>query len=649
MGDLSIDKKLMEDEEQRIITFNNKQFVKTVEKILLVKAGFYFVEREAAVKCFSCDLTVKASDLISSTEIDFMKMHKEKKPECHFVQNLPPPLFEKYKTFRVPSESLRFEKCRLDTFIDWPVSFISPIELAKDGFYFLRISDHCACIYCKGIIGAWEEGDTPRGEHKKHFGRCPFITGSPVGNIPMAECNILLKYTNRFIMPKGGSSWESRCDRGSVDVTGLGRETRDPGKISHKRVTQKLSDISLEDIGLLEYKGPEYKPYLTFESRLETYKHWPDTLKQRPRDLAEAGFYHCAPADHVRCFHCGYGICNWEKVDDPWEMHAYWYPKCNFVVLTKGLDFINKVRKGKPIEANDKTQRPVVTERDLDCLMELDVIRAIRVRDFPERSVRGALRKRLEETGLPFMCLEVCLDAVFAYVEEETRQFLHETYEDETSGDQDITESSPRQTLAHTNSSDSSSSGLSDTASVLSNGELNFTSLPELPTVYAPAPILPLPQLRAHVPLTYLPPLPQPSTINAAQDEVMTVTGHGRLESPSVQNHYDNQEHTQPSNHSSQPDCTSRPLSPKDDLNGSSSRCNGLFAAAARQRSCNELQEELDRVKDSMMCKVCMDAEMSIIFLPCAHMATCASCTINLSFCPVCREQIKFTIKPILS
>ena len=49
-------------------------------------------------------------------------------------------------------------------------------------------------------------------------------------------------------------------------------------------------------------------------------------------------------SDHVRCFHCGNGLRNWEKDDDPWEEHARWYPECNYVLLKKGQEFIDKVR-----------------------------------------------------------------------------------------------------------------------------------------------------------------------------------------------------------------------------------------------------------------------------------------------------------------
>lgn len=50
-------------------------------------------------------------------------------------------------------------------------------------------------------------------------------------------------------------------------------------------------------------------------------------------------------SDHVRCFHCGNGLHNWETSDIPWIEHARWYPDCYYVKITKGQEFIDKVSK----------------------------------------------------------------------------------------------------------------------------------------------------------------------------------------------------------------------------------------------------------------------------------------------------------------
>ena len=48
------------------------------------------------------------------------------------------------------------------------------------------------------------------------------------------------------------------------------------------------------------------------------------------------------------------------------------------------------------------------------------------------------------------------------------------------------------------------------------------------------------------------------------------------------------------------------------------------------------------------ICKVCMNSEISVVFLPCRHMITCKLCAANLSKCPICRFDIYFALTPIV-
>ena len=153
-------------------------------KIPLAKAGFYYTSNGQKVKCFACLYEFDA-DKIKGV-VDFVGYHYS---YCFFIQNLRPARPKKFLSY----DSLHYEKERLETFIEWPIPWILPEELAADGFYYLRTQDHCACVFCHGIIGAWEMGDTPRGEHRRHFSYCPFIRGQPVGNVTLNHSLILDK------------------------------------------------------------------------------------------------------------------------------------------------------------------------------------------------------------------------------------------------------------------------------------------------------------------------------------------------------------------------------------------------------------------------------------------------------------------------
>lgn len=152
----------------------------------LAKWGFY--NTGTIVKCFSCNYEFNANNNNKyDSNNDFSKLHKS---DCVFVKNLRVVRSKKFDS----NDSLKFEKQRLDTFIEWPIPWLSPDDLAADGFYYLRKNDHCACIFCNVIIGAWAENDiTPRAEHARYSPQCPFINNHQVGNITSRHGAILEK------------------------------------------------------------------------------------------------------------------------------------------------------------------------------------------------------------------------------------------------------------------------------------------------------------------------------------------------------------------------------------------------------------------------------------------------------------------------
>ncbi|XP_033742582.1 baculoviral IAP repeat-containing protein 7-A-like isoform X3 [Pecten maximus] len=63
----------------------------------------------------------------------------------------------------------------------------------------------------------------------------------------------------------------------------------------------------------------------------------------------------------------------------------------------------------------------------------------------------------------------------------------------------------------------------------------------------------------------------------------------------------------------------------------------------------DELAEENRELREQKTCKVCLDEEASIVFLPCGHLVTCPMCASALQKCPVCRTYIRGTVKAIVS
>ncbi|NXY85673.1 BIR7B protein, partial [Alcedo cyanopectus] len=203
--------------------------------------------------------------------------------------------------------SMRNEARRLRTFQRWPdVSPVSPRDLVKAGFFFVGPRDEVQCFCCGGVLKDWEPGDCPLVEHLKFFPSCKFVCGEDVGNQEM------LPHQEIF---------------DSVDGQFL----------------SLLQGIDSEETALPS--EPECPEMVTEDMRLSTFQNWPQYTDMCPEQLARAGFFYTGQRDLVRCFHCGGGVRNWSFGDDPWREHAKWYPGCDFLLQSRGREFVSSVQE----------------------------------------------------------------------------------------------------------------------------------------------------------------------------------------------------------------------------------------------------------------------------------------------------------------
>ncbi|XP_048769067.1 baculoviral IAP repeat-containing protein 3-like isoform X2 [Ostrea edulis] len=100
---------------------------------------------------------------------------------------------------------------------------------------------------------------------------------------------------------------------------------------------------SLDPLGI-SFDRPKYHAYAVLATRISSFKDWPTSMTQTPRDLATAGFLYAGYGDYTRCFFCGGGLRNWEAGDEPWTEHARWFPKCAFLRQNKGDEFVALVQ-----------------------------------------------------------------------------------------------------------------------------------------------------------------------------------------------------------------------------------------------------------------------------------------------------------------
>lgn len=85
-----------------------------------------------------------------------------------------------------------------------------------------------------------------------------------------------------------------------------------------------------------------HEDYLLDTHRLASFKNWPSTLKQKPLELVEAGFFSLDSEDKVTCFSCGLCLKDWKPLDEPWIEHAKWSASCQHVTQNMDAEFIKK-------------------------------------------------------------------------------------------------------------------------------------------------------------------------------------------------------------------------------------------------------------------------------------------------------------------
>ncbi|NXQ02967.1 BIR7B protein, partial [Vidua macroura] len=207
---------------------------------------------------------------------------------------------------RLFDASMRSVARRLRTFQQWPrTAPVSARDLVEAGFFYLGPGDEVQCFCCGGVLKDWRPGDCPIIEHLRFFPSCKYLSGEDVGNQEMLSLQEIFD---------------------TVDGQFL----------------SVLQGIVSEETALPN--EPEYPEMVTEEMRLSTFENWPQNSSMHPEQLARAGFFYTGRGDVVRCFYCDGGVRSWSFGDDPWREHAKWYPECEFLLHSRGREFVNSVQ-----------------------------------------------------------------------------------------------------------------------------------------------------------------------------------------------------------------------------------------------------------------------------------------------------------------
>ncbi|NWZ10203.1 BIR protein, partial [Agelaius phoeniceus] len=579
----------------RMSTFSTFPMNTPVSERSLARAGFYYMGVQDKVKCFSCGLTLDNWQPGDNA----MEKHKQLYPSCTFVQrmlsvnnvglssrsafphsaanSLPPslrsialsPSLEQVGYFsgsfssfpqdpvttraaedlpflspKLHNHSMRTEDARLRTFQSWPLTFLSPTDLAKAGLYYLGTADKVACFTCGGQLCNWEPKDNAVSEHRRHYPNCPFVEN-------------LIRDQQSF----------------------------------------NVSNVSMQ----------------THEARVKTFINWPTRIPVQPEQLADAGFYYVGRNDDVKCFCCDGGLRCWESGDDPWIEHAKWFPRCEYLLRVKGREFVDQIQARFPhlLEQLLSTSDPPVDE-NLDppiirfepgeshsedaIMMNTPVVKAALEMGFSRRLIKQTVQSKILATGENYKTVNDLVSDLLTAEDEKIEEEKEKQLEEVASDDLYLIQKN-RMALFQRLTCVLPILGSLLSAKVIT--ELEHDVIKQ----------------KTQIPLQ-------------ARELIDTILVKGNEAASIFRN--------------TLRDCD--PVLYKD-----------LFVEKTIKYVPTEdvsglpMEEQLRRLQEERTCKVCMDKEVSIVFIPCGHLVVCKECAPSLRKCPICRGTIKGTVRTFLS
>ncbi|XP_072259072.1 baculoviral IAP repeat-containing protein 2 [Pyxicephalus adspersus] len=570
----------------RFSTFSKFPSNTLVSERSLAKAGFYYTGVEDKVKCFTCGLML---DNWKRGDSPFEK-HKKLYPSCSFIQNASPVNLgaSLYSAFSPPN-SLSSQSCsseegtitlayasiphdsvtsrsvedmshlrsnddnnymyteeaRLRTFTNWPVTFLSPSDLAKAGFYYVGPGDKVACFACDGKLNNWEPNDNALAEHRRHFPDCSFVSASAKPSLRSNVSNVCMQTTS---------------------------------------------------------------------SRLKTFVNWPSRIPVTPKKLAEAGFYYVGRNDDVKCFCCDGGLRCWESGDDPWVEHAKWFPRCEYLLHIKGQSFVRDIQERYPhlldqllstseTQNNEAQYPPIIRldkegNQDDETYMNTTVVQDVLSMGFNRRLVKETIFNKILTTGESYKETADLVTDLLCAQKEQTEEERDRQLE-QNSADEIIVIRKSYLALSQRLTTCLCLSIMDDllAAQVITYEEYDAIKSKKTPTIQA----------------------------QDLLDKVLT-KGKNIVEI------------FKKSLHIHDPEIYKELFIEQSLKNQATDDYSDL-----------PMEEQLRRLQEERTCKICMDQEVSIVFIPCGHLVVCKDCAPSLRKCPICRGIIKGTVRTFLS
>nr|XP_028581991.1 baculoviral IAP repeat-containing protein 2 isoform X4 [Podarcis muralis] len=517
---------------------------------------------------------------------------------------------------------LSCELYRMSTFSTFPQNVpVSERSLARAGFYYTGVKDKVKCFSCGLMLDNWKKGDKALDKHKQLYPSCNFVKSlTPLNNLGSS-------FNSAFSPPTAFGLSSSHSPTPAANMDQVGYFSGSFSSFPHDPVTSR----AVEDLSHLRPKTVNYAMSAE-DDRLHTFESWPLTFLS-PSSLAKAGFYYIGPADKVACFACGGQLSNWEPKDNAMSEHRRHFPNCPFVeqmcdqtsftVSNMSMQtYVMRLNTFKSWPAAVPVQPPRLADAgfyyvgrndDVKCFCCDGGLRCWESGDdpwvehakwFPRceylRHMKGQEFVHQIQVRFPHL-LEQLLSTSDTPVDENVEP-RDEKNEEKVVQAEEVT---------------------SDLSLIRKNRNALFQRLTcVLPILESLLTSKVINDVEYHV-------IKQKTqTPLQARELIDTILVKGNTAANIFRNCLQECDFVLYKDLFEE---KKMPYIPTEDVSGL------------------PMEEQLRRLQEERTCKVCMDKEVSIVFIPCGHLVVCKECAPSLRKCPICRGTIKGTVRTFLS
>ncbi|XP_059397744.1 putative inhibitor of apoptosis isoform X2 [Carassius carassius] len=519
------------------------------------------------------------------------------------------------------------ELFRISTYAKFPTTApVTERSLARAGFYYTGVGDCVQCFRCNMTADNWKSGDCPAERHKQLSPNCSFIQSLPATANLLSSSHSAFSPLRNVAILQLSTPGSAGALTTAASVSGQTEEQVGYLNMGFSNLAPS-SPISSRVVEDMSHQRPPacHNPTMRREQeRLDTFQNW-SLATVSPAELAKSGFYYLGQADRVACFSCGGQLNNWEPGDRAVSEHLRHYPNCRFV---RGDRADNVPLSGCGLSNVSNSAMQQCEERLLtfvnwpsripvrpDQLAKAGFYYVGRNDDVKCFCCDGGLRC-WESGDDPWVEHAKWFPRCEYLLQEKGQEFVHQ-----------IQARFPRLFEQLLNNGDSNSREFVDPPD-------GFTFLK-----------------KHHAALTQ-----RLKSVQSLMDHLLEENVISQKEYDTIRNCTSVKQQTgqlidlvlSKGNAAAE---VFRNWIKKNDVYLLRELMAQTNEAASPSQDLSDLpmEEQLRRLQEERTCKVCMDKEVNIVFIPCGHLVVCKECAPSLRKCPICRGLVKGTVRTFLS